>query len=474
MVINPNKTKFIQFVFFPLILLSFLTPNIELTILSVVTLASSYILLHREGEPPILLFIVLFQWLQASIKIFYANIQGLTLLDFQNTSDYHRAPGESVETAIQLSLFAIIVLSLGISIVIKKLPVRNKKKLYNELKNIKTNKLIIIYFSALLISSGLHVIASAIPQLRQPLIALASIKWAIFYILSINVFFTHKKRTVFVFIILLEFVLGVSGIFSEFKQLFFYLIISFLTIKDKLEIKTVFFSSLIGLIFFFVAVVWTGVKGEQRSYMFGNKRGTWTVKTSKTENILHIYDLVSNFTKEQFDIAVDALVDRVSYVDYFAFSIKQVPKVIPHEGGVLWENAILNILKPRLLFPDKKELSSDSELTMKYTGLRLASEGASFSIGYIGESYIDFGKYIMFFPVFILGLYYGFIYKYFLTRNGYTFWTYATAVSVIIIVYRMEIASIKLVGMITISFLFYVLFNIFFKKWFNSLFINKK
>jgi hypothetical protein len=40
-------------------------------------------------------------------------------------------------------------------------------------------------------------------------------------------------------------------------------------------------------------------------------------------------------------------------------------------------------------------------------------EGTSIGIGYFAESYIDFGRWIMFMPVFLLGLFCGLVYRFF-------------------------------------------------------------
>jgi hypothetical protein len=100
-------------------------------------------------------------------------------------------------------------------------------------------------------------------------------------------------------------------------------------------------------------------------------------------------------------------------------TLNQVPVFLPHENGRLLQNAIEHIIKPRILFPDKKPIY-DSELTSKYTGRKFtgAEEGASFSLGTVAESYVDFGPVYMFIPIFVFGLWIGWMYKFFIV-NGY-------------------------------------------------------
>src|SRR5207244_1025318 len=91
-----------------------------------------------------------------------------------------------------------------------------------------------------------------------------------------------------------------------------------------------------------------------------------------------------------------------------------VPARIPHENGGLWLAAVEHVLRPRLFFPDKAEID-DSKRTNYYAGVRVGTsdKGTSIGIGYIGESYIDFGVIGMFAPILALGAFYGFIYRFF-------------------------------------------------------------
>ncbi len=70
-----------------------------------------------------------------------------------------------------------------------------------------------------------------------------------------------------------------------------------------------------------------------------------------------------------------------------------MPDFVPHENGHLLGGSLLNIVKPRIFFPDKPETPDDSLVSAKYTGIRFdMAYNTSISIGYLGELYIDFGK----------------------------------------------------------------------------------
>jgi len=125
-----------------------------------------------------------------------------------------------------------------------------------------------------------------------------------------------------------------------------------------------------------------------------------------------------NFSSS-FSAGLESLIHRLSYVEFLALAMKQVPEYIPHEEGNLLKNALEHVLKPRFLFPDKKPIY-DSELTSKYTGIQFAGaeQGTSFSLGTVAESYVDFGRVYMFIPILLFGFWIGWLYRYFIV-NGY-------------------------------------------------------
>ncbi len=54
-------------------------------------------------------------------------------------------------------------------------------------------------------------------------------------------------------------------------------------------------------------------------------------------------------------MALDAIIDRIAYVDMFAVVLDMVPAYIPHENGALWWDALSRPFMPRMFFPEKTE-----------------------------------------------------------------------------------------------------------------------
>jgi hypothetical protein len=93
-------------------------------------------------------------------------------------------------------------------------------------------------------------------------------------------------------------------------------------------------------------------------------------------------------------------------------------------------------LTPRIFFPDKAALPSDSDMVRKYSGIYVAGNetGTSIAFGYAAESYLDFGVPWMFLPVLIFGIVMGALYAWFLR----TIWHRELGVAVVIVVFWMS------------------------------------
>jgi hypothetical protein len=92
-----------------------------------------------------------------------------------------------------------------------------------------------------------------------------------------------------------------------------------------------------------------------------------------------------------------------------------------------------------------------------------SESGTSIGIGYVGESYIDFGPVGMFAPILVLGILYGLINRFFITRARYKLLGASLAVSVLVFnAYAMESSNIKLLGGVVgaamVSIVIYVVF----------------
>jgi hypothetical protein len=162
-----------------------------------------------------------------------------------------------------------------------------------------------------------------------------------------------------------------------------------------------------------LGVFWSAVKKDYRNFL-NLGTGGQVVLQPVDERLAFLVNKAAEFDGRQFAYGVELLLGRLSYIDFLAATMEQVPKALPHEGGALLGAAVWHVLTPRILFPEKPELPSDTLMTAYYTGVAeavWADETTSISIGYMGELYIDFGVGGALLAVFLMGLAYGKCYR---------------------------------------------------------------
>jgi hypothetical protein len=371
----------------------------------------------RENESKHLLVNMLLYWAVVAILIPYAELTSKSL------NDYTRYGKSDLRIASWVGLLALTFYLIGIHIVTKEIKPVQQDSLYNILRRYNSRRLILLYvivslLSALFNSSIIHVPGG------QLLLAITHLKWVLLTLLIVHTIAVDNNRTLVVLLVLIEILLSFSGFWAAFKDYILVALGAYLMFSPRLSLKTYFILSIVFSVSLFFAVVWTYSKGEYRKYLTGGERTQFIIEQDNLSNIQKFYEIVQrdfsseNF-KENFLNGLENLVYRVSYVEFLGLTMKQVPTYLPHENGNLLINAFEHILKPRILFPDKKPIY-DSELTSKYTGVQFAGaeQGTSFSLGTVAESYVDFGKYYMFIPILFFGLWIGWMYKYFIV-NGY-------------------------------------------------------
>jgi len=303
-----------------------------------------------------------------------------------------------------------------------------------------------------------QVLAYGLPGLTQPLLMLAEIKFFFLWTFIYLVFVKQRGYGALAVVIVLESMVGFLGYFAEFKDVFFLILIAYLTARPFFKKRDIVNLVSVGLVLILLSLFWTSIKQDYREFL-NQGTGQQIVAIEIPDRFNWVASAAARADAGTFAQSVAEFAERVAYVDFFAYTILRVPALLPHAEGELWGGAIQHIFMPRLLFPDKPELESDSELTMKYTGLYLASEkeGTSISIGYMGESYVDYGFPKMLWPVLALGLLWGLMYRVLLRISPWPLMNCAACVYVLIHVNQFEIHNVKLLGGTVMTFLVAIL-----------------
>jgi hypothetical protein len=418
----------------------------------------------RVNEAKHLLVNLLLYWAVVGILIPFADLTNKPLNDL---TLYGKS---DLRLASWMGLFALTFYLLGIHYVTKKIKSVHQESLTTILNRYDSRRLIFIYvivslFSAFFNSSIVHIPGG------QLLLAFGYFKWVLLTLLIVHALVIVNNRNLVFLVVVVEVVLSFSGFWAAFKDYVLVAVGAYLMFSPKLSLKAYFLLFVVLAFSIFLAVMWTFSKGEYRRFLTGGERSQIIVQQNQITNISRFIEIVQkdfspeNF-KESFSNGIENLVHRVSYVEFLAMTLNQVPTFLPHENGSLLKNAFEHVLKPRALFPDKKPIY-DSELTSKYTGRKFAGaeEGTSFSLGTVAESYIDFGPFYMFIPIFIFGFWVGWIYKYFIISGYNLLWGLCYSAPIFQFAWSFPVPTSKFLGWSITYFVTFWFINKFFIKY---------
>ncbi len=402
-----SVSKILWVICLVLALIGLTTPNPLETSLGCLIWPVLFSLLWRPGEPPALLFAASFQTLQVFVPVINANLAGETLE--QNF-------GQELSLAFYLGILSILVLAYGMKLAVGDSPVISLIDQGKSASELKFSRLAIAYLGTFVLSSLMTVLAFGNPAFTQLLLSLASLRWLVIFLIVWNGFRDLKFSLLSLIIVIWEIIIGMTGFFSGFKQIIFLMLVVYgatsLKVKQLLRPQVLILMVLLLLL----ATYWQSVKGDYRNYVNGGTQ-TQTVTVSLADRLNYHTNSANNINEKELGDGFNALLSRLGYLRYFAGTIRTVPNAVPYQNGKLWSEAI-SALIPRAFFPDKP-IFDDSKRTNEFSGIEAAGadKGTSISIGYVGESYIDFGVPFMFAPIFALGCFWGWVYR-FITNVG--------------------------------------------------------
>jgi hypothetical protein len=428
-----------------LLLIGGIGPNLLLAVLSVAVLIAGCMLLWRPGEPPVLLFTFAYPWLQGSVSIFHANWLGIDVTQYTPFGGQMRA-------AVIMSLAGLLTLALGMRLGVGKAHQGDVFAMREMALSQPVKRWFWLYALAWALGLVAARLAGYVPGLTQPMLALAAMRWAFFFMLAVACFSQGRAlRGVFPAVFLLELAAGIGSYFADFKTVFVITFFALLASGTRITGKALLGASAVGVLVISFAIVWTAVKVDYRAFVSGGQAAQ-IITVDYVTRIAKLYELAAALDMEALTNAVDQFLRRLTYVEYFGVVLTYVPANVPHTLGAIFWDAIARPFLPRLLFVDK-DVIDDTERTNLFTGgLGGSSEGVSISLGYIAEAYIDFGPYIMFAALLGIGLFYGLVYRVLLRwRRSSGLLGMAMATAVLASVGPMENSFTKVFGGIVVS-----------------------
>jgi len=410
-----------------------------LTLAGTLVLPLLWALLWRGAEPPVLMFAATYQWIQVYMPVLNANLAGLDLGQDASVAQ--------LDYAAYLGLAALVVLALGMRLGRGNRTLDRGGAAFQEVAQLSPARLLCAYLIAQAIGIAAGIAGNALPGLRQPLLALGLFRWALVFIFLWAGLCDSRFRPLAVGVFLVEIGLGFVGYFSGFKSVIFVaIVVALATTRNRQRLLRLPVLAL-ACILIVLGVFWQSIKVEYREFL---NKGTLsqTVRVPVGERIDFLERKVTTITTDDLRKGLKSGAERTGYLEYFARATTVVPDRVPYQDGQLWIEALTHIITPRLLFPEKKAID-DSERVRKYSGVWVAgaAEGTSISLGYVAESYVDFGPWWMFVPVYVLGVFWGWTYRVLATTGPHRLLGFGLASSLILMnAILFESSNIKIVG----------------------------
>jgi hypothetical protein len=377
---------------------------VALAATALIVLLVGLALLWRPGESPVLLFLFAFPWLQASISIFHANWVGVPVAELSTK------PGDA-QTAILLSLAGLLAVAIGMRLGAGTWRWQDATHAGMLASAVGFDRWLRLYLVAWAVSFTALAFAWVVPGLSQPLFALANLKWAFYFMLAFRAFLgAPRERSVLALIFLVELASAIGGYFADFKTVFIMTTFAAIAAGVRLSARSLLGLGTLAACLLVFGVLWTAIKGEYRAFVSGGVAAQ-IVTVDYPTRIAKVAELVGDLDHDKVVLGLDQVLRRLTYVEFFGVVLTYVPSQMPHENGALFWDAVSRPFMPRLLFPDK-EIVDDLVRSNYYTGGVVGiSEGTSISLGYVAESYIDFGLVGMFPALLLIGVLFGCIYR---------------------------------------------------------------
>lgn len=362
------------------------------------------VFLFRMNRPGMIVLSFLLQWTQVVAFVIWMN-------SYDWDINYLSRHGD---IAVLSSCLGLVVIAAAFSLGINTIPIAQPAELARRAREFDGKKVLILYIVSTLFLGGLQYALGSNSGFVQILATLASIKWVFFLVYGFICWSTKKNWLIFIIIVAFEFTTALYSFFSSFKEVILMTIALGITLVRQVSFKQVLGGLLAGTLLAFVFIAWTAIKSDYRNFV-NQGSGQQVVTVSRTEAFGKISEKIGSLKWEDFQLASYLLMYRLQYILHLTKTMDRVPDVLPHEDGHLWWENITFVLEPRLFFPDKPIYEATVK-TNKYTGIRYTgrTKGASFSLGYFADSYVDFGFVGMYLPLAVIGLVLAGIYRLFI------------------------------------------------------------
>jgi hypothetical protein len=432
-------------------------------------LAMGWALLTAEEGPPVLALAFTLQWVTVCIGLFYVAATGRPL---------QATLGSDYQPMVLIGLGCLVALMAGLlsgQALIRRLkPMPGVRPAYA----LTFKSLVTAYVVGTFLAGGVQQLAWSFPTITQAIIAITFLRLGLLY-LVLRRLVANDQWAIMAGVLVFEIGLGFTGFHAGFREPLIMAVLAFLERFERRNVRHWVSLGVLVVAMGLLGVTWISVRVNYRERFladeaFAQNRG------ARFDSITSAATKWAAQDRSEFYGNIDVFMDRMWAIYYPALAVARVPDVVPYANGKLMTNTLEFVFMPRVFFPDKPEVGSDSELVRKYSGVYVAGadEDTDIAFGYAAESYVDYGVPWMFVPVFIWGTFmgacYGAMFKYYRHRD------IAVAVATVICwlsLYLFERSWAKTIGlggtlMIYVGSLSFLLDRLWFEK-FRAVYIEE-
>jgi hypothetical protein len=333
-----------------------------------------------DDRIPVLAVVFCYQWMQVTIGIFYSAATG-RMLPAQLQTDYR--------TMVFIGLGWVFALALGLRLGIYLIRDERENREERPVEVLSMPMLLLAYGGSVVSEATILSLIPSYPSLRQILITMTVLRLGLLFLVMRRLCRPVLQAHYLVALMMMEVFLGLTGYFASFKDPLALAAIVLFEVFDHRKktdwaaLTTIVATSVV------LAFMWMGVRSQLRKEM--DERDPLTTSSSKSARVERVNTLATElFSGEasQLRDTADTLIDRMWAIYYPALALARVPSLVDHTGGTILQAAVVHVLTPRVFFPDKADLTSDSEQVRRYAGVHVAGseQNTSIAFGYCAES----------------------------------------------------------------------------------------
>ncbi|HUQ18820.1 MAG TPA: hypothetical protein VM099_04335 [Gemmatimonadaceae bacterium] len=360
-------------------------------------------MLHDPG-PPVAGLAFANQWLQVMAGIVWFVLSGRKVMEMR--TDTYR-PMVILGLVCVATLFAGFYLGSGVR--------RNSVPRTQTWKPLPwtTTQIAVVYGVLAATSGALTELAWSISGFTQAILVFNRVRYVLLFLLITRLVKPKPRWGWIAATIGLELALGFAGFFADFREPLIIVAVAVFGAMNRREARTWIILGVLGILALSSALIWTAIKPVIRRSYVG-----YATRSERLTAVLTVTGITFSRTPDIWKYEGDSMVSRIWSVYFPGVALTRVPSIVPYENGAILRGAVANVLTPRLFFPNKPDLPSQSDEVRKYSGIWVGGRetNTSYAFGYAGESYVDFGVPYMFLPIFVFGFLFGLSYRFFNKR----------------------------------------------------------